>query len=410
MDTGVIEKLLKIQKKSAASKADKNIFQNEWLSYVSECGFNDKAEEFLYNGFNFLGMVPFITYLSKTNDKQEIVNILLSGKYFYKNKSITFKAMVHLLALLIEKFPEEKTLIMMVFIRLSELPMIKEEKHLTDIAKSVNKFFVNVLSLDTVFPNINSLDLHPTNIESFRNMMKEALHTIKVKGLSEKMTIIGNIEKWLSKDASENTNTSEVNAGTTQDTIDIVQAHMSDNTSIGYIGKMDKAFSENSKKHTWRDGLLIINNAIEQLEKELKQLKTNNENLMMENNKLRTERDNVMNTLNREHECCEHQRAEISRLLKDRSIFLEKISAFEIKVKEKEIDLKKKEELIDMLGRDRTKLSEEFQNRLSAKLRVEYRDFLDAETLPMNVDLGENMRLQLKSIFDILKKNGLSFE
>lgn len=119
MDTEVIEKLLQIKKKSKASKADKNSFQNEWLYYVSEHGFNDKAEAFLYDGFSFPG--TFITYLSKTNDKQETANQLLSGKYFYKNNSITFKVMLHLLALLIEKLPDEKTLMMMVVRRLPEL-------------------------------------------------------------------------------------------------------------------------------------------------------------------------------------------------------------------------------------------------------------------------------------------------
>jgi hypothetical protein len=414
MDTGVIEKLLQIKKKSEASKADKNSFQNEWLSYVSEHGFNDKAEAFLYDGFSFLGMVPFITYLSKTNDKQETVNQLLSGKYFYRNKSITFKVMMHLLALLIEKLPDEKTLIMMVVRRLPELSINKEGKRLADMAKSVDKFFVNILSPETVFPNLSSLGLRPAIIESFRKMMMEALHTLLAEGHSspEELSIMVNIEKWLSEDdkLSEDTDKSEVNTGTSQDSTDMVHADMPDNTSIQCNDCVDKAFSEYSKTFTWRDGLSITANAIKQLEKELIRLQMNNENLLSENTRLRTERDNVQCALNRERECCEQQRTEISRLSDDVSLLRQQVAALEIKVKEKETEIEERAKLADMLSRDRTKQSEEVLKRLAAKLRVEYRDFLDAETLPMSSDLGENMRLQLKSVFDILKKNGLSLE
>jgi len=136
----------------------------------------------------------------------------------------------------------------------------------------------------------------------------------------------------------------------------------------------------------------------------------NNENLLSENTRLRTERDNVQCALNRERECCEQQRIEISRLSEDVSLLRQQVAALEIKVKEKETEIEERAKLADMLSRDRTKQSEEVLKRLAAKLRVEYRDFLDAETLPMSSDLGENMRLQLKSVFDILKKNGLSLE
>ena len=414
MDTGVIEKLLQIKKKSEASKADKNSFQNEWLSYVSEHGFNDTAEAFLYDGFSFLGMVPFITYLSKTNDKQETVNQLLSGKHFYRNKSITFKVMLHLLALLIEKLPDEKTLIMMVVRRLPELSINKEGKRLADMAKSVDKFFVKILSPETVFPNLNSLGLRPAIIESFRKMMMEALRTLLAEGHSspEELSIMVNIEKWLSDDDKlpEDADKSEVNAGASHESTDMVHADMPDNTSIQCSDYVDKAFSENSKTFTWRDGLSITANAIKQLEKELIRLQMNNENLLSENTRLKTERDNVQCALNRERECCEQQRTEISRLSEDVSLLRQQVAALEIKVKEKDTEIEERAKLADMLSRDRTKQSEEALKRLAAKLRVEYRDFLDAESLPMNADLGENMRLQLKSIFDILKKNGLSLE
>ena len=104
----------------------------------------------------------------------------------------------------------------------------------------------------------------------------------------------------------------------------------------------------------------------------------------------------------------EQQRTEISRLSENVSLLRKQIADLEMKLKDKESEIKERTKLADILSRDRAKQSEEVLNRLAAKLRVEYRDFLDAESMPMSVDLGENMRLQLKSIFDILKRMDLT--
>jgi 3-deoxy-D-manno-octulosonate 8-phosphate phosphatase KdsC-like HAD superfamily phosphatase len=404
MDTGSIEKLLQIKNKSGASKADKNNFQNEWLSYVREHGFNDTAETFLYDGFSFLGMVPFITYLSNTSDKQETIHKLLSGKRFYRNKSITFKLMLHLLALLIEKLPDEKALIMLVVRCLPELSINKEGKRLGDMAKSVDKYFVKVLSHETEFPDLKSLGLRPVIIESFRKMMAEALHILLAEGHGspEEASIMTNIEKWLSDNDKLPADADKSE--------DVVPAEMTDGTLTQCGVYVDKTFPGNSKTYTWRDGLNITAYAIKQLEKELIRLQMNNENLLSENTRVKTDRDNLQCALNRERECCEQQKTEISRLFKDVSLLRQQVVALEIKIRDKDKEIEERARLADMLSRDRTEQSKEALKRLAANLRVEYRDFLDAENLPMNADLGENMRLQLKSIFDILKKNGLNLE
>ena len=54
-------------------------------------------------------------------------------------------------------------------------------------------------------------------------------------------------------------------------------------------------------------------------------------------------------------------------------------------------------------------LCEEFQKKLMRDLRIEYRDFNEIENEPMNVDLGENLREQIRNIFAILNKNSIRF-
>jgi len=66
--------------------------------------------------------------------------------------------------------------------------------------------------------------------------------------------------------------------------------------------------------------------------------------------------------------------------------------------------------MADVLSRDRSKQADEVLQRVAAKIKVEYRDFLDAIEVPMSCDLGENLRLQLQSVFDILEKGGMKFK
>ena len=69
-------------------------------------------------------------------------------------------------------------------------------------------------------------------------------------------------------------------------------------------------------------------------------------------------------------------------------------------------DLSANRELVDMLGQDQAKQSDEAMRRVSRKLGIEYQDYKDALDVEMSVDLGENMRLQLGEVFKILKENG----
>ena len=66
--------------------------------------------------------------------------------------------------------------------------------------------------------------------------------------------------------------------------------------------------------------------------------------------------------------------------------------------------------MADVLSRDRSRQADETLQRLASKIRVEYRDFTDAMDIPMSCDLGENLKLQLQSVFDILEKGGMKIK
>jgi chromosome segregation ATPase len=79
-------------------------------------------------------------------------------------------------------------------------------------------------------------------------------------------------------------------------------------------------------------------------------------------------------------------------------------------IAEKDAEIAERIKMADVLSRDRSKQADESLQRLASKIRVEYRDFVDALDVPMSCDLGENLRLQIQSIFDILEKGGMKIK
>ena len=77
--------------------------------------------------------------------------------------------------------------------------------------------------------------------------------------------------------------------------------------------------------------------------------------------------------------------------------------------KEKEYE-KNRLELMDMSDRQSEFRIEAFKNKLRKKLRIEYIDFCEIESDEMTLALGENLRMQMKNIFSILKSEGIEFE
>jgi hypothetical protein len=80
----------------------------------------------------------------------------------------------------------------------------------------------------------------------------------------------------------------------------------------------------------------------------------------------------------------------------------------ELTEKEKEHQ-EKLQSLVDMTERESVFVKDEFKNKLTSKLRLEYLDFKDILSEEMTVDLGENLRAQLENIFRLLKQEGMNF-
>ena len=97
----------------------------------------------------------------------------------------------------------------------------------------------------------------------------------------------------------------------------------------------------------------------------------------------------------------------LSKKKKELEKEIENLNSYKGKLEQ---EIEERKQFTDTVIKNRENQSQEFINKLASKLRYEYMDFLDARELEMSVDLGENMRLQLESVFSILNKNGVNIK
>ena len=82
-------------------------------------------------------------------------------------------------------------------------------------------------------------------------------------------------------------------------------------------------------------------------------------------------------------------------------------------IKDKEIEklkneIEKQNSVLSVFSEDKQNAQSAQLNSIASKLRAEYLDFQDATEMEMTIDLGENLREQIKSIFKILSKSGIN--
>lgn len=394
MDISKLNEFNSITKKAEAAQTKKIGFQEELIKLLNEEGYSVAAEKFLFEGFLLGGANAFVRFLkTKTgSDKDNIYHDFTSGYMFNKNeKGISFKIITALFGLLINERDQNTEIISDIVRRMNGLSKNKENKRHSDASKTIEKYLVCLMNPDIVLPDLSQLGLMPAALEKFRELMNDALCEMKPSSPRE----VANSEKikyWITGNVS-NDSKSE---------LQIKENEKAKESIISY--KVDE------KKQSRVHQLISLAKYLESLEKE-------NENLKKKNDLLKNECEGYV--AKNELVIKENENLRVS-LIKQTSqieeLHQEKLSLkIEIDEKNNQIskmneDIKKRNAVLSVYETDKKNSQMEQLNAIASKLKVEYIDFLDATEMEMTVDLGENMRQQLYSIFKILMKNGVDLE
>lgn len=412
----------KEKKKKDPNAKERKAFHNAWVSLASEYGFAGRAEQLLYEGFSFCGAEPFYAYLIQAEDQNATLSALFSGKYYGNDRNVTFRLVTHLLALLLNNNAPGNVLAPIIK-RLPTASTNKDKKRLGTAEKTVEKYFLAELMPGAVLCPLADIGTKSIFIREFVDLFASILDGIESSGVAKDAIAdsITKTRKWFADYEVSQSNSPEnkpVQEGLSpvaaQDHSEVIKTAKDchetgskapviiENESAEQIPTDMAAHLIALLNKAGKAALAVKADSIQQRSK-IDQLtysiECEQEKLKKANQQLSEQQDTISGL-----------RAKISLLESDIVVLRQELAVKDAVITEKTAEIEERIKMADVLSRDRSNQANETLQRIASKIRVEYRDFKDAWDIPMSCDLGENLRLQLQSVFDILEKGGMKIK
>lgn len=411
MDCSTLDELVAMPKKSNAPKAKIASYLEEIETLLKEEGLSEKAVGYLRAGFPFAGALPVAKYLKDIPDQlfNETVCNLCVGDLFRGENIVSFKYAVSLMGYSMTWFAD-KPLLLKELIKIIPLHAYSKDKKslLKDAPKIVEKYFFTMLKPETVLPELSSLELKDAFLRDFCRVM----HTCANQTEEISIQLRKRIEQWLSYVKPENVdrqidsaqydfNSDKLQNSETGGKVETLTIEPVKPFSQGELKAAISSLSIFSERLT-ATAALWARTKYEADEKKQKLDTVRAENTLIQQKLEKTlaEKDKLV------AEATEHTTilAEAQIQLHDAKEEIKKLQADNATL-QRELD--KLKSVLSVYSADKQNTQTERLNAIASSLKSEYRDFMDAANEEMTLDLGENFRFQLQSVFRILAKAGV---
>ena len=416
-------KAKKEKKKKEPTIKEKEAFRSAWLNLVADTGLTGRTEQFLYEGFAFCGAEPFYAYLIQTEDQNATLAAMFSGKYYGIDSNVSFRLVTHLLALMLNN-NAPRNILAPIIKRLPGACINKDKKRLGTAEKTMEKYFLAELRPDVELCPLADIGTKPVFIKEFVTLVSSIMDGIENTGSAKGVVVknIVKIRKWLadydiSQNVSADTKTDPVIPAST-----IVAAEKAKVASVAATSpeeqvQIPKVIVAQPEEESPTDMIAYLAEllgkaanatAVVKVENTQQRVKIDalTQALEGEQNKLRGANQQIADL----QDTIAELRKKLSAAEGDIFVLRQTVEQRDAVIAQKDAEIAERVKMAEVLSRDRSKQADESLQRLASKIRVEYRDFVDALDVPMSCDLGENLRLQLQSIFDILEKGGMKFK
>lgn len=416
-------KAKKEKKKKEPTIKEKEAFRSAWLSLVADAGLTGSAEQFLYEGFAFCGAEPFYAYLIQTEDQNATLAAMFSGKYYGIDSNVSFRLVAHLLALMLNN-NAPRNILAPIIKRLPGACVNKDKKRLGTAEKTFEKYFLAELHPDVELCPLADIGTKPVFIKEFVTLVSSIMDGIENAGSAKGVVVknIAKIRKWLadydtSQSASTDTKAEQLIPASTIVAAEKVKiVSVADNPPEDRV-QAPKVIVTQPEEEASVDMIAYLTELLGKAAKATAVVKSEStqqgvkidaltQTLESEQSKLRGANQQIADL----QDTITELRKKLSAAEGDIFVLRQTVEQRDAVIAEKNAEIAERVKMAEVLSRDRSKQADESLQRLASKIRVEYRDFVDALDVPMSCDLGENLRLQLQSIFDILEKGGMKFE
>ena len=419
-----LDALMKAKKeKKRPTIKEKEAFRSAWLGLVADTGLVGRAEQYLYEGFAFCGAEPFYAYLIQTEDPNATLATLLGGKYYGIDSNASFRLMAHLLALMLNN-NAPRNILALIIKRLPSACVNKDKKRLGTAEKTLEKYFLAELRPDAELCPLADIGTKPVFINEFVALVSSIMDGIENAGSTKGVVVknIAKIRKWfadydISQSVSADTKTDQVIPEATKNTEEKARTiSVADNSQEKKVQTPRVVVAQPEEKVP-SDMIAYLTELLGKAAKVTTVVKAESTQQRVKIDALTQALEGEQNKLQGANQQIADLQDTITELRKKLSATEGDIFALRQAVKqrdaviaEKDAEIAERVKMAEVLSRDRSKQADESLQRLASKIRIEYRDFVDALDVPMSCDLGENLRLQLQSIFDILEKGGMKIK
>lgn len=427
--TAELDELIKLKKVKGhkISEKERTEYKNIWEKLIlEEEGFTDTVEQYYYEGFAFIGAEPLVKWVCSFNNPKDAMESFFRGRRYGKDKSVTFRMLVSILAqLLLLDYPVDG-LICTIIKRLPTASKNKEMKTIGDAHMIMIRNFIRVLNEEVKYPALNEMGLQPGFIKEFVALTDELMGKIDIMQLSpEEMSVAIAVNRWVHP--SSDMEAKETIKPETKN--EMLQESQVIEPALECI-ETESISDESIEKHATEslanvdvpegsyDKLIGLLKQAGELAQELRGESSESERkaeseiakLQQEISALKKQIDTSTKKIaNLESQLLDLE-VRNNKLSKSTREAEQTIDSLNTIIADNKNEIDQRTQMMEALSRDRSRQSDEQLKRLSSSLKVEYRDFKDAEALDMDSDLGENMREQLKNIFAILIKAGIELD
>lgn len=400
MNYSNLDELMAIKKKGESSKEKKSLFLKEMTLLMDEEGFSENAQKYLGAGFPFEGARPLAEFFSKCDNEnmRETINTVFGSKLMKQNeRGIAYKLSLSLLGLLSVEYSDNRELISSLINIIPKKAKDSEGKYFKDASKSFERYFLRSVNPKFHLAPIEQYDLKDVVFNRFKEYS-----ALMISEVGDSKTIHkdakGIVLKWIEIDTENKANDKksfeEENKGLEQSKAPAMsEAEQYKNVLLGIAQRFEE-----------------ISNELEKSKNEISGLNKKSSIVMIEKEQLSRNLNETEKKLEYMHNKLEEEEKKNAELKNQTVELQQEINEQKETVALLHDEINKRDAVLSVYSSDKENSKTEQLNAIASKLKTEYRDFLDAEDMEMTADLGENMRLQLKSVFRILSKAGIDIE
>ena len=400
MDYTILDELIKITKKNDAPKAKKQQYLIEMVALLKEEGFSKISQTYLREGFSFDGARPLIDYLFK----MEPENRNKAAKEFLKcdimrenEKAIAFKFELELLAYCLNYAPTENFLVEELIKDIPLKTKNKTKKPFKDIQKIFEKNFLKELDNNAPMIDLQKVDVKPGFLKDFIKLFVELIENVSEQpALGPKKK---KVKDWIFVDLSKEKPQKQKACNKKELVIQEIPKTEENKVDIDRFVQGVTLQEYESFEKTMTLFMCKVKETVIEAENIKKTLAKKNKEI----NKL-TQELSFLKTEKSEMICS------LTTLQQEAEEMGKRLASLETENHNQKLEIEKAKSVVSIYSIDKQNAQSEQLNAIAAKLKAEYRDFLDAKDMEMSVDLGENLRYQLESVFKILIKAGIDVE